>query len=108
MGFIKKHSFDRAFPPSFRFSLEKVFKSSGEYFSQFSPLLSVIFILLIVGYVLAAKKSIILENWIILLCAVFSLHLGGFSFGYLFSKIFKRNKIECRTLAIEVGMQIPD
>ena len=49
-------------------------------------------------------KSIILENWIILLCAVFSLHLAVF-FGYLFSKIFKRNKIECRTLAIEVGMQ---
>ena len=84
---------------------KKFFKRSGEYFSQFSPLLSVIFILLIVGYVLAAKKSIILENWIILLCAVFSLHAGGFSFGYLFSKIFKRNKIECRTLAIEVGMQ---
>ena len=40
-----------------------------------------------------------------LLCAVFSLHAGGFSFGYLFSKILKRNKIECRTLAIEVGMQ---
>ena len=52
---------------------KKFFKRSGKYFSQFSPLLSVIFILLIVGYVLAAKKNIILENWtILLLCCLFS------------------------------------
>ncbi len=84
---------------------KKFFKRSALYVSQFSPLLSVIFILLIVGYVLAAKKDIILAYWLILLVAILCLHIGGFSLGYLISKLMKRDKIECRTFAIEVGMQ---
>jgi BASS family bile acid:Na+ symporter len=81
------------------------FSKSALWFSAFSPLLSVIFILLIVGFVLAAKKQIILENWGIMLSAVILLHAGGFALGYGIPHFFRQSTIISRTLSIEVGMQ---
>ncbi len=40
-----------------------------------------------------------------LLLAVFLLHAGGFGLGYLFAKLFGYDRIVCRTISIEVGMQ---
>lgn len=81
------------------------FSSSAKFVSSFSPLLSVLFILLIVGFVLAAKKQIILENWKTMLGGVLLLHCGGFILGYLIPRIIRENRSICRTLSIEVGMQ---
>jgi BASS family bile acid:Na+ symporter len=60
---------------------------------------------LIVGFVLAAKKQIILENWGIMLSAVILLHAGGFALGYGIPRFFRQSTIISRTLSIEVGMQ---
>ena len=73
--------------------------------SSFSPLVSVIFILLIVGYILAAKRDTILEHGVILLTATGLLHLGGFFFGYLSARILGQESSNCQTISIEVGMQ---
>lgn len=70
-----------------------------------SPLVSVVFILLIVGFILAAKRDIILEHGWILLAATSLLHAGGFFFGYFSSRLFRQGKIDSQTLSIEVGMQ---
>ncbi len=81
------------------------FPKSARQASAYSPLVSVLFILLIVGFVLAAKKELILENWEILTGSVLALHLGGFSLGYGMAVLFGFSRDERRTLSIEVGMQ---
>jgi len=84
---------------------KRLFEKSARQVSKVSPFVSVLFILLIVGYVLAAKRDIILNNWYILLFAVLFLHTGGFFLGFVIGLLFKRNQSECRTFSIEVGMQ---
>ena len=81
------------------------FPKSARQASAYSPLVSVLFILLIVGFVLAAKKELILENWEILTGSVLALHFGGFGLGYAMASLFGLSKGESRTLSIEVGMQ---
>ena len=81
------------------------FGRSAQLISSFSPLVSVVFILLIVGFVLAAKRDLILEHGWVLLLATVLLHLGGFTGGYWGSFLLGREKIERQTLSIEVGMQ---
>ena len=86
-------------------SWKKFYPESARRASTFSPLLSVLFILLIVGFVLAAKKEIILEHWQTMLIAVLLLHLGGFFLGFLIPRLIQEDKSVCRTISIEVGMQ---
>jgi BASS family bile acid:Na+ symporter len=84
---------------------KRYFKKSALGISRISPLISVIFILLIVGFVLAAKKSIIINHWSTLLTIVLLLHTGGFLLGYLTAVGLKLNQSACRTFSIEIGMQ---
>ena len=83
----------------------RFFPKSAGHAAAYSPLVSVFFILLIVGFVLAAKKDLILENWGILTGSVLALHFGGFSLGYGMAALFGLTRDEKRTLSIEVGMQ---
>ena len=69
------------------------------------PLISVIFIILIVGYIMAVQRERILGNWQSILTAVLLLHAGGFGLGYLVSRILKVPEDVRRTISIEVGMQ---
>lgn len=84
---------------------KRIFERSARRVSKISPFVSVLFILLIVGFVLAAKKNIILEHWHTLLVAVLLLHMGGFLLGFMVGLFLRRNQSECRTFSIEVGMQ---
>lgn len=73
--------------------------------SESSPILAVLFIILIVSSIIGASKTAILESKYILLVSVFSLHISGFFWGYIFGRFLKLDKITCRTISIEVGMQ---
>lgn len=84
---------------------KKLFEKSAKQVSKVSPFISVLFILLIVGYVLAAKRNLILDYWYLLVIAVLLLHLGGFFLGFMIGMFFKRDRLDCRTFSIEVGMQ---
>ena len=81
------------------------FPRSAKVVSSFSPLFSVLFILLIVGFVLSAKKDLILEHWMVLSGSVFCLHTFGFLLGYFSSRFFRCEEAESRAISIEVGMQ---
>jgi len=77
-----------------------------------APLISVLTITLICASIIGGSVEILrkskdgLEHSIgILLLAVFLLHAGGFFLGYLFGKVLRYDKITCRTISIEVGMQ---
>ena len=71
----------------------------------FSPLIAVIFIVLIVASIVGSGKDEILKSGGPLVAAVFSLHALGFFFGYLASRLLIREKLPSRTISIEVGMQ---
>jgi bile acid:Na+ symporter, BASS family len=70
-----------------------------------APLVSVAFITLIVASVIGQNAQPIRESGGVLLLGAFLLHAGGFALGYGFAKLFGYDKIVCRTISIEVGMQ---
>lgn len=70
-----------------------------------SPLVSVVFIVLIVGFVISANRQKILESGWLLLGAVWLMHLTGFTCGYLFAWLMGYPEDFRRTVCIEVGMQ---
>lgn len=74
-------------------------------FVLFSPLVTVIFITLIVASIVGNSRDYILKSGAVLVAAVFSLHALGFLLGYVFGWIAVGLKIPARTISIEVGMQ---
>lgn len=70
-----------------------------------APLVSVITIALICASIIGRNATHIRESGGRLLMAVLCLHLGGFLLGYAFARLLKYDRIICRTISIEVGMQ---
>ena len=85
--------------------LNHFFDKAAKRLIVVSPFVSVVFIVLIVGYILSQNRESIIGNWRILVESVLILHIGGFSLGYIFAKLFKFKEESCRTVSIEVGMQ---
>jgi BASS family bile acid:Na+ symporter len=70
-----------------------------------APLVSVVTIALICASIIGQSARQVMESGGRLIAAVFLLHVGGFALGYLFARLFGYDKIICRTVSIEVGMQ---
>ena len=70
-----------------------------------APLVAVLTITLIVASIVGAGKQAIIDSGAILMLSVFTLHAGGFLWGYILSKLISKNEIASRTISIEVGMQ---
>ena len=75
------------------------------YITPWSPVLSVLIIVLIVGGIIGVKRDLIREHAGLLLLVVLLLHLGGFGLGYLLARFLRFPVIDRRTVSIEVGMQ---
>ncbi len=71
----------------------------------YTPFLAVLSIVFIVDFILAAKKSAILEIGASLIFAVVTLHLFGFVLGYVLSRLLQFTEKDAQTVSIEVGMQ---
>ena len=84
--------------------VNRFFAKSARRASAYSPLVSVLLILLIVGFVLAAKRTLILDNWVTLLISVLFLHAGAFS-GFLDYSFVWIEFGSGPHSSIEVGMQ---
>jgi len=70
-----------------------------------APLISVLTITLICASIIARNAEAVRQSAALLLLGVFLLHAGGFALGYLFARLLGYDKIVCRTISIEVGMQ---
>lgn len=70
-----------------------------------APLVAVIMITLIVASIVGAGRDQVLSAGLQLVLAVFTLHTGGFLFGYLGTRLFGGRRTQARTISIEVGMQ---
>jgi BASS family bile acid:Na+ symporter len=71
----------------------------------YTPFVAVLSIVFIVDFILADKKSAILEIGASLIVAVLLLHLLGFILGYVLSRLLKFTERDAQTVSIEVGMQ---
>ena len=72
---------------------------------SYTPFVAVLSIVFIVDFILADKKSAILEIGASLIVAVLLLHLLGFILGYVLSRLLKFTERDAQTVSIEVGMQ---
>ena len=71
----------------------------------FLPAVSSLFIIFIIGVIVAKNNSKLLELGLLLFCAVALHNLLGLIAGYLIPKMLGYDKVTCKTLSIEVGMQ---
>ena len=69
------------------------------------PLLSMIGIAFILAIMVAAGRDNLLKVGALLLVATFLHNIAGFFLGYWSAHILKFNERDCRTIALEVGMQ---
>ena len=69
------------------------------------PLLSSLVVVMIVGSIVAAKKTEIAAAAVPLFASVFLLHGCGFALGYGFARLLGADESLRRTVSIEVGMQ---
>jgi BASS family bile acid:Na+ symporter len=93
------------FPVLLGVLLNHYFHRGVKKINAYTPLLAVLSIVFIVDYILAAKKTAILETGLPLLAAILILHCLGFLLGYLLSKLLKFREQDAQTVSIEVGMQ---
>jgi BASS family bile acid:Na+ symporter len=75
------------------------------FVTPWSPVLSVLIIVLIVGGIVGASKDLIREHFGVLMLAVFLLHGLAFLLGYGLAKLLRFPLVDRRTVSIEVGMQ---
>jgi bile acid:Na+ symporter, BASS family len=79
----------------------KLTKKVAPYF----PSVSVLMIVLIVACVVGLNRDLLLKSGGIVIVAVALHNLAGYTLGYWAGRVFKLSEKECRTVAIEVGMQ---
>lgn len=82
-----------------------IFKGKAKILDVIMPLISMGGIVLIITIIVAAGRNNLLTIGPILLLLVLVHNLLGYTFGYWSGKLFKMNERDCRTMAIEVGMQ---
>lgn len=93
------------FPIIIGLLMNRFFPKVTKQITPVMPLVSVLFISLIVASIIGSSRHEIIKGGLSLIVAVFSLHFLGFLFGYIFSKIISKDEIASRTISIEVGMQ---
>lgn len=81
------------------------FNKRTEKIKPFLPAFSVLFILFIIGVIVAKNNSKLLELGLLLFCAVVLHNFLGLIAGYVVPRFMGYDKMTCKTLAIEVGMQ---
>jgi BASS family bile acid:Na+ symporter len=69
------------------------------------PILSMVGIAFILTIITAAGRDNLLKVGGLLIVATFIHNLAGYFFGYWSARIFKFHERDCRTIALEVGMQ---
>ncbi len=85
--------------------LNHYFHAAIKKINAYTPFLAVLSIVFIVDYILAAKKTAILQTGLSLLAAIVTLHALGFILGYGLSRLLKFGVRDAQTVSIEVGMQ---
>lgn len=80
-------------------------KGDKELLDKMLSFISMLGIGIIITIITAAGRDSLLEVGLLLILACFLHNMFGYSLGYLLSKLLRMNEQDCRTIALEVGMQ---
>ncbi len=83
----------------------KLLRGKSQWLDAAMPVVSMFGIGLIIVIITAAGRDSLLDIGFILIVLVLIHNLAGYMLGYWSGRLFKMNERDCRTIAIEVGMQ---
>lgn len=83
----------------------KLLKGKAKWLDEAMPLVSMFGIAFIIVIITAAGRDNLLKIGLLLMLLVLVHNLLGYTLGYWSGRLFKMNERDCRTIAIEVGMQ---
>jgi BASS family bile acid:Na+ symporter len=92
-------------PVGLGFLINQYFKKIAKALRKYLPMISMIGIALIIMVITAAGQESLLNVGLLLLLAVLLHNIGGYLLGYSAAKLFKMPEQDCRTVALEVGLQ---
>ena len=81
------------------------FSSQADRYSDFLPAVSVVSISLIIACVMALSADRVLAFPVAVIAAVMLHNLLGLTAGYGIAKLAGYSRVDCRTVAVEIGMQ---
>ena len=85
--------------------VNKVFRNQAEFLNKYMPLVSMAGIALIICIITAAGRDSLLKvGGILILCTLIH-NISGYLLGYWGARALKLPEQDCRTVAIEVGLQ---
>ena len=80
-------------------------QGKSKWLDDLMPIISMAAIALILVIIVAAGRDSLLDIGPLLIVLVIFHNLAGYALGYWASRLFKLSEKDCRTIAIEVGMQ---
>ena len=83
----------------------KLLAGRSEWLNKVMPVVSMVGIALIIVVITAAGRDSLLNIGPLLVLLVLIHNLSGYFLGYWSGRLFKMDERDCRTIAIEVGMQ---
>lgn len=83
----------------------KIFKDKAGWMHTAMPFVAMAANVIIIAVIVAAGRDSLLEIGLLLLLAAIIHNACGYVLGYWGCRLFKMNKVDSRTIAIEVGMQ---
>jgi BASS family bile acid:Na+ symporter len=92
-------------PVGIGFLLNKILKEKGEWLRKVLPIISMAGIALIIVVITAAGQKSLQTVGFTLILATLIHNIGGFILGYWGARLLKLPEQDCRTVAIEVGLQ---
>lgn len=85
--------------------VNKLFRSQTEFLNKYMPLVSMAGIALIICIITAAGRESLMKVGGILIVSTLIHNISGYLLGYWSARILKLPEQDCRTVAIEVGLQ---
>lgn len=85
--------------------VNRLLRNRGAWLARLMPLISMVSIAFIIVIITAAGRNSLLTIGPLLLLLVLAHNLFGYMFGYWTGRLFRMSERDCRTIAIEVGMQ---
>jgi BASS family bile acid:Na+ symporter len=86
-------------------SVNKIFRNQAQFLNRYMPLVSMAGIALIICIITAAgRESLLKVGGILVICTLIH-NISGYLLGYWGARLLKLPEQDCRTVAIEVGLQ---
>jgi len=86
-------------------AVNKIFRNQAEFLNKYMPLVSMAGIAVIICIITAAgRESLLKVGGLLIVCTLIH-NLSGYLLGYWGARILKLPEQDCRTVAIEVGLQ---